>query len=533
MFSEEHDSRQSEVIEQDSVEQAALVGSESVTSRASGEAKSSAISHQPESRAQVVFEKLPADYSVERQASASGNVDTRGRRRLNARWWIFAVGSALLLVILGAAGIYLLTKQPSTVDNIVITTVPSGADIKLDANGYGLSPVKLEQLEKGTYTLTITKDGFEPVVEQITLLESQKLLEFKLRPIPPPELSGLSFEDQIRSHQNNLEKALARGQYGIPYPESAHYYAVLILSIDPNNEYALKKLEEIRAIAQRMSKESIARGDLAQSQLIIHFIRNYYGQPQDMARRYEQYADAGQKIEEPVEPDNTSNAVRQNHDDPNYRREQGLAKYRYGQYADAIGDLQFAILYNRGTTDVIFSLADSYRRTGQYGKAEEYFNQVPASDDDSYRSTIAALGDIASRRGDTAKALEKYKHARQLGGSLLYTTQMLDERIERIERRQQEQAAEPVPATVQVRHQHGSLRGSCRGTLSVSENGVRYEGSEHQFSWNLLSVGVRVKGDEATILVSGKSEKFKADGTLVERFRESVSHYQRQYAPSN
>src|SRR5438128_15653 len=55
-------------------------------------------------------------------------------------WWVLAAVSALLLIGLTAAAVYLLTKKRSTVDQVVILTVPSGAEIRLDSNDYGHSP---------------------------------------------------------------------------------------------------------------------------------------------------------------------------------------------------------------------------------------------------------------------------------------------------------------------------------------------------------------------------------------------------------
>src|SRR5690348_17183604 len=90
--------------------------------------------------------------------------DKRSRsRQLGTRWWMLAAGSALLLTMLTVAAVYLLTRKPSTVDQLIILTVPSGATVKLDSKDYGHTPVKLEQLVAGTYTLTIEKDNFEPV----------------------------------------------------------------------------------------------------------------------------------------------------------------------------------------------------------------------------------------------------------------------------------------------------------------------------------------------------------------------------------
>src|SRR5690348_2102375 len=58
----------------------------------------------------------------------------RAAARSGRSWWVLAGISALLLTGLTAAAVYLLTKNPSTADQVVILTVPSGAEIKLDSN---------------------------------------------------------------------------------------------------------------------------------------------------------------------------------------------------------------------------------------------------------------------------------------------------------------------------------------------------------------------------------------------------------------
>src|SRR5690242_18676781 len=87
----------------------------------------------------------------------------RGKtRQLGKRWWILAAGLALLLTMFAVAAVYLLTRKPSTVDQVIILTVPSGAEVKLNSKNYGHTPIKLEQLVAGTYTLTIEKENYEP-----------------------------------------------------------------------------------------------------------------------------------------------------------------------------------------------------------------------------------------------------------------------------------------------------------------------------------------------------------------------------------
>src|SRR5204863_6222445 len=123
----------------------------------------------------------------------------------------------------------------------------------------------------------------------------------------------------------------------------------------------------------------------------------------------------------------------------------GLDEYGKEHWPDAIKDLEFAVANGAGTTDVIFALARSHMRQGNLDEAASYFQKVPKSGGDQYRSAIALLGEIAYQRGDVATALDRYKEARQLGGSAMYTIPALEDKIDRIERREREKAAEPTP----------------------------------------------------------------------------------------
>ena len=79
---------------------------------------------------------------------------------------------------------------------------------------------------------------------------------------------------------------------------------------------------------------------------------------------------------------------------------------------------------------------------------------------------------------------------------------------------------------MQVKHLHGSLRGSCSGTLTVDRTGVRYDGSEHTYAANFIGVGVQVGKDEMTVSFQSKNPKFKVDRSEAERFREALTRYQ-------
>jgi|SRR6185436_3391576 hypothetical protein len=544
-------------------------------------------------------------------------------RKADSRWRVIAAISALLLTVLTAAGVYLLTRKPSTVDQVVILTVPSGAEIKLDAKDYGHSPVKLEQLPIGTYTITITKDGFEPIIKQETIFESRPY-EYKLTPVAPSGFGNLPPEEAIRTYQQQAEEAFARGYYGIVYEGSALNYALLIEDLDPSNAFARDMKERIRKSAHQSAQGAISRGDLAQAQDIYGFLTEYYpedeeartalskvetqlsnrrGELRGLVRKAEDALKAGNLIEpkessayyysnqalainrQDADARRVRNQVREKlaahseqafgrgdaeaaikqlenltqlfpedkplrarlremtsarnaeiakASEPNARRVRGLDLYRSERYGEAIVDLQYAILYGQGKPEVVFALARSYMMTGDLDKAVTYFRKVPESADDSYRSAIASLGEISRLQGDTPTALERFKEARRLGGSLIYPVATLEDKIEKIERREREKAAEPTPLTLQARHLHGGLLGgSCAGPLSVNSTGIRFEGTEHQFSANLVGVGVEISKDEMSVKFQKSVQKFRVARSDAERFREALSRFQQAYSSNN
>src|SRR5437588_5285780 len=171
-------------------------------------------------------ESLPHDRSDLTRNDETEN-EQRGTQHAGRRWWLLPGISAFLLTGLTIAGIYLVTKKPSTVDQLVILTVPSGAEIKLDSKDYGHSPVKLEQLRIGTYQLTITKEGFEPIEQSLTVAESGPV-EFKLKPVLPSETGNMPAEEMVKQFQQQAEEALTQGNYGLIYEGSAINYADLI-----------------------------------------------------------------------------------------------------------------------------------------------------------------------------------------------------------------------------------------------------------------------------------------------------------------
>lgn len=519
----------------------------------------------------------------------------------------------MLITTLVVAVVYLITKKPSIVDQVVIVTVPSGAEIKLNAKSYGNSPVKLEQVRVGIYTLTISKEGYETIEEQVNIAETPQL-EFKLKLLTPAEVAGLSSEERIKKYQDKITEALASGRYILPRDNSAYHWTELLLGEDPTNPFALDTRETIRKRLLQAAQAAIGRGDLGDAKETLNYLLEFYqkdgeilaaanrleaqlttkrGEVRDWIRKAEEALQAGVLLEPlhasayhfikqalAIEPQNPhalgirneiknavlnlaeqtkergdiEGAIRQLQqaaltfddkqirqrigelqafkaaeyakvNDAEWRRRQGLDKHGRGDYSGAIGDLEFAITNDKGTADVIFALGHSLYQLGRLDQAATYLHQVPREAGEQYISARALLGEIAARRNDLNTALEFYQEARRLGGSNLYLPVRLDDLIERIEKHQQEKAAAPTPLAIRVKHDHGALRGSCSGTLTVDGAGVRYDG-EDSFSANLVGVNAYVGKNELKLGFQNKSMTFKVATAEAERFKSALIKYQ-------
>ncbi len=578
---------------------------------------SSSDTRSQDSSSSAIVDKSSSVAETPSPASAGGG-DTRSAKPGSGRgWWTLSIVFALVLIGLTIAAGYLITRRPTTVDQLVILTVPSGAEVQLNSRNYGQTPVKIEHLPIGAYTLTIAKDRYQTEVYQINISDSDTL-EYKLKLELPADSSGLSPEQQMKRYAQRAEEAFAAGHYALRWEESALFYTQLILDRDPSNEFANDMRERIRLALLQSAEAARRQHDMRQAKDTYSLLIQHYPGDKDvmaarakferelssrrddarlLARKAEEALLRGNLTDPPrgsayyyanealtLEPQNAlaqavlsdvkqklSGAVdkaiasgdedkvieqldrflahfedRQMRDkwnemiarreaektktnDPNHRRLEGLEKYHRGEYHAAIPDLDFAVNNGSETTDALFALAHCYRKVGQLGQAIHYFEKISPAAGEAYNSALAIMGEIAFDRGDTEGALRRYRDARQRGGSTLYPISTLDYRIEGIERRQQEKAAEPSALSIRVRHLHsGILRGSCEGSLTVSSTGVTYRSARgDNYSANLVGLRVQVDKDELTVFGFIKNpQKFKTAGQDAERFRETLAKFQ-------
>jgi tetratricopeptide (TPR) repeat protein len=520
--------------------------------------------------------------------------------------------------LITVAGIVLIVRPSATVDQLLILTVPSGAEVSFDSQNLGHSPVKLESVRVGTHKLSVTKDGFQPIDKDVMVSVADPTLDFKLKPLPPTGAEDLPKDEQIQNYQQQAEEAFARGDYAIPYSgKSALYFADMILSLDENNAAGLDMRDRVRTALFQAAQSASSRSDLGQANDIITALRDYYpgdeaakavaarlesqlanhrGDVRDLINKAEDALKAGRVIE----PSNGSayyfvkqalaldrqnpkaravrNEIRENlastiesavahgdtegasqqldlglrmfpedkelsalrreldlrpqpavakANDAAARRAAGLKNYEDQHYEEAIPDLEVAAEHDPQAVDVQFALGRSHYKLRQYDQAALHLRSIPESAGPPYRSALGVLGDIEAERGHATDAIEFYRRAKLLGGSTLYPTAELDEKIERLNAQQHAIAAVPVPMSIPVKHLHGGLlHGSCSGTLSVSHTGVRYDGPD-TFSSSITGTEVAIKNDEITVRFLNKPEKFKVQHReQAEKFREALAKFQ-------
>jgi tetratricopeptide (TPR) repeat protein len=364
------------------------------------------------------------------------------------------------------------------------------------------------------------------------LAQAQEIYNFLIENYPDDDevrVAAARLENQLAARRGEVrellrkaDEALQAGRFDDPLRTSAYYYSKQALAIDRQNDKARQIRNQVRDTLFSAGEQAVARGDIeAAIKQFEHVGQLFPEDKQSRARARE------------IQASRTVEATKQI--DPSTHRNHGLDLYSKGEYNSAIPELEAAIMNGRGGTEVLFALARSYMKTGQLDVAESYFVRIKPSGEDVYRSTIASLGDIANQRGDVSTAVQKWKEAKQLGGSPLYSVAALDDKIEQIEKKQRQKAAEPSPLTIQVKHLHGGLLGgSCSGTLTINTTGVRYESDgQHVFASNLLGAGVSLTKDEMVIKFQGNQQKFRVSRADAERVRETLARYQQTYSPSN
>jgi hypothetical protein len=166
---------------------------------------------------------------------------------------VFGVVATLALILAGA--LLLRGFKASSAGSLNLSTEPSGVVVLVDGQPRGETPLRLDSLEAGQHTLTLTKEGYAPASQAFTVSSEQpSSLAVQLEPLAP-----------VPAAKEPLElEGVALFKKGLLLDASQRCDS--LLAKDPYNEVATGLKTKIRdhywqqsQLAQRRDKISEAR----------------------------------------------------------------------------------------------------------------------------------------------------------------------------------------------------------------------------------------------------------------------------------
>lgn len=407
-----------------------------------------------------------------------------------------AAAAGSLLIALTLAAIWFLSSKPVILDQVVILTIPSGAEILFDSKPVGASPVKLERVRAGHHSLIITKDGFEAVSQSVEISEPQTL-EFKLKPLIPREVIGLAPAEQIEQCEQLAKQAFSRGHLIIPYEGSALYFADVILSLDESNQFAANMRESVRRALHQQAQNALSRGDMGQAREIYSALVEFF--PKDEKAR--------------------AAAIR----------------------------LESQLLHGRSELRKLLRKAEAALKEGKLieppGQSAYYYSKQALAIDpgnarasrirDQIKSKITDLIERLLAAHSVESAIEQLERAVRLFPEEKSLRAELSQLKQGLLSRKAADAKAPAqsPITISVRHLHDAAGQTyCSGTLSLGSGQIRYDGSEHSFSAGAAQSKALFAGDKLTVQFQGAAHSFVASRPDAELF---ISAFGQSQGPRN
>ncbi len=176
-----------------------------------------------------------------------------------------------------------------------IKSNPPGAEVYIDGQHVGVTPLVRDRLEAGRHSIRVTKDGYMEVLREVELKpDGNDLLYLNL---PLQLASRLAPEQQAEvARLTRMAETAVSENILIPPPDdyNALYFLNKILEIDPTDQYALETKRKIAHGFLAAAATASARGDLVEAE------RNYKRAamvfPED-SEVQQKLAELGQKIE--------------------------------------------------------------------------------------------------------------------------------------------------------------------------------------------------------------------------------------------
>jgi len=316
-------------------------------------------------------------------------------------------------------------EQPSAVEatleaipsgTLKITSQPTGADVYLDGELAGQTPLTLENLEPAEYEVRVQKANFAPVTRRVELAKGAA----------PEE----KFQLTLRTEQYYLAEIERQPDKLAPYTELAHYY-MLKDDVDKAMETFHKAVEacsggkrvdssEARDLLKELGNVYSAQfeyGDTKTQKLVRERLRGVIEEAiektsaasyayRSLALLYTRITPREKVIEL------CERAVQRDPRSPRFR-ELGDVYLERGEAADAVALLERAAKLEPGSFDTTFSLATAYHRAGQLDKAEATYEAAAKLNppEASKASLHQMRGRLYLSKGDLDKSVLAWKDA--------------------------------------------------------------------------------------------------------------------------
>mgnify|MGYP001766538960 CR=1 FL=1 len=189
---------------------------------------------------------------------------------------ILAAVFFVLAILAGATyfGLQLLKPQKG---GFTVNSYPDQAQVMLDGDLLGSTPLTQENIDVGTYRLKVSKTGYQTVEKEVTIEKNQTLnLELiKLTkvdtPVTPgqPGQTGPVTDDQvaqIEDFKTKAELAFSQKRYLDPPEDCAIYFCQQIQAINPDDPYAAEMRARVADVLTEKAAKAAKAKDWIQAE---------------------------------------------------------------------------------------------------------------------------------------------------------------------------------------------------------------------------------------------------------------------------
>ncbi|HNB73668.1 MAG TPA: PEGA domain-containing protein [Acidobacteriota bacterium] len=306
---------------------------------------------------------------------------------------------------------------------------------------------------------------------------------------------------QINEFLASGESAFTSGKLLEPADSSAYFYSAQVIAIDRRNGQALALRNKVKDTVKQQAEQAAQSNNFQLALTQYQKLIRSFPEDKKLAVRLRELEVAKTKAEAAVAAASS----------PKNLQTQGLQKFRAGNYAEAIPDLEAALSGGISDTETCYALGYAYLKRGQSGNAKRYFTQASQSNP-NHGPSLAHLAVLTEQAKDIERAISLYDRAIKAGGGGDYSVAELQQRVDSL-RNALSKAKEPSPYSTAVTKEGGFFGSDTPGTLSVSVSGVsfRADKGKDSFSAPLKQVTeLRAEGDKLTMKVSGKKHTFRS-----------------------